>query len=295
MSVIFNLFANKIAKNMKKNDISRQDVIIDETQINKSIFKYGKRKNEEFILYRLKSGTKNGKLIIDIHGGAWIYGDAHLNEKHNEWFCLNGYDVISIGYPLLQKVRLYEMVKAILRALKMIEENSKDLKISLDNVLLIGDSACGHLAMLIYAILNNKKFKEIYDAPDINLNIKMLYLEHPCAYLDNLLEGADGYAKFFLNLAFFGIKLKRNPIYRFSSANDILNLLDLPYTLIVTSTNDEFKYLSDRLNEDILKKNSKYEFVVVDGEKHVFEVMNPLKESSINVNKKCLEIFENIC
>ena len=90
MSVIFNLFANKIAKNMKKNDISRQDVIIDETQIDKSIFKYGKRKNEEFILYRLKSGTKNGKLIIDIHGGAWIYGDAHLNEKHNEWFCLNG-------------------------------------------------------------------------------------------------------------------------------------------------------------------------------------------------------------
>ena len=59
MSVIFNLFANKIAKNMKKNDISRQDVIIDETQINKSIFKYGKRKNEEFILYRLKNGTKN--------------------------------------------------------------------------------------------------------------------------------------------------------------------------------------------------------------------------------------------
>ena len=46
MSVIFNLFANKIAKNMKKNDISRQDVIIDETQINKSIFKYGKRKND---------------------------------------------------------------------------------------------------------------------------------------------------------------------------------------------------------------------------------------------------------
>ena len=64
MSVIFNLFANKIAKNMKKNDISRQDVIIDETQINKSIFKYGKRKNEEFILYRLKNGTKNGKLIM---------------------------------------------------------------------------------------------------------------------------------------------------------------------------------------------------------------------------------------
>ena len=58
MSVIFNLFANKMAKNMKKNDISRQDVIIDETQINKSIFKYGKRKNEEFILYRLKNGTK---------------------------------------------------------------------------------------------------------------------------------------------------------------------------------------------------------------------------------------------
>ena len=66
MSVIFNLFANKIAKNMKKNDISRQDVIIDETQINKSIFKYGKRKNEEFILYRLKNGTKNGKLIITL-------------------------------------------------------------------------------------------------------------------------------------------------------------------------------------------------------------------------------------
>ena len=46
MSVIVNVFANKIAKNMKKNDISSQDVIIYEKQINKFIFKYGKRKNE---------------------------------------------------------------------------------------------------------------------------------------------------------------------------------------------------------------------------------------------------------
>ena len=62
---------------------------------------------------------ENEKLpvIIDIHGGGWMYGDKELNKYYNMVLASKGFTVFSMSYTLWPETTVPEQLKEIAEAL----------------------------------------------------------------------------------------------------------------------------------------------------------------------------------
>ncbi len=126
----------------------------------------------KFDLYFSPNKKKNC-LIIDIHGGAYIFGHRRENYTFGTVFLDAGYDFASIDYIVNDGKRntsdlIDDCVKCVSYIATHLEELgfNKDIKIAIT-----GDSAGGHLALTVSEIFLDKTYqKELgYDLPHINL------------------------------------------------------------------------------------------------------------------------------
>ena len=106
-----------------------------------------------FNVYKQEKGeTENLPLIIDVHGGAWIYGDKDLNNPFCYSLCSRNFNVVSLSYRLVTTCELKEQVQDIFTFMHYIFDHKEELGINFKKVLLTGDSAGGHLIFLSYII-----------------------------------------------------------------------------------------------------------------------------------------------
>ena len=89
-----------------------------------------------------------GKLpvIIDVHGGGWMYGDKELNKNYCLTLAKRGNVVFNISYRLYPEVTADEQLRDVAAALKWINENLDSFPCDRDSICLTGDSAGGMLA-----------------------------------------------------------------------------------------------------------------------------------------------------
>lgn len=74
----------------------------------------------------LKSGEKL-PVIIDIHGGGWMYANKDLNDNYCLSLADRGYVVFNISYRLVPDVTVNEQIQDVAYALKWIGENMKTI------------------------------------------------------------------------------------------------------------------------------------------------------------------------
>ena len=57
----------------------------------------------------------DGKLpvIIDIHGGGWMYADKDLNIFYNQYLASRGFLVFSVSYRLVPSVAVPDQLRAL--------------------------------------------------------------------------------------------------------------------------------------------------------------------------------------
>lgn len=90
-------------------------------------------------------------VVLDIHGGGWVVGSAGLNDRLNAHLVAEaGLAVVSVDYRLLNEPRgvfLPDAVSDCLAAARWLIEHAAD-RFDADRLLLVGESAGGHLAAL---------------------------------------------------------------------------------------------------------------------------------------------------
>ncbi|KRN05558.1 esterase lipase [Liquorilactobacillus sucicola DSM 21376 = JCM 15457] len=106
--------------------------------------------------------TEKLPTIIDIHGGGWMYGDCHLNDSYCLFLASQGYAVMAMSYRLLPQVGLKEMIEDVFASLHWLELFGSQKGFDLTRVLLVGDSAGGHLAGLTLCIQRSPKLQLLY-------------------------------------------------------------------------------------------------------------------------------------
>ena len=123
-------------------------------------------------------GTENEKLpvIIDIHGGGWMYGDKDLNAPYCEALAKRGFVVVSFSYSLFPSVTLPVPVQEIFRAINFVYDNAERFNIDLNNAFITGDSAGGHYAGLVLSIIADEELEKLYEVEKCRMTFKGLRL-----------------------------------------------------------------------------------------------------------------------
>jgi acetyl esterase/lipase len=99
----------------------------------------------------LPDAAKPAPVVIAVHGGGWKVGSRDSYGHLGKLLSGHGYAVFSIDYRLVKKDenRYPAAADDVRAALKYVREHAAELNVDPKRVVLMGDSAGGHLAALV--------------------------------------------------------------------------------------------------------------------------------------------------
>lgn len=233
-------------------------------------------------------------VIIDIHGGGWMYASKDLNEYYCMELANKGYCVFSISYRLVPDVTVYEQIKDCTDALAYINSNMKNYPANKKTVMLTGDSAGGQLALYSTILNNNPDAREIFGTVDTKLNIKCLLLTSPVTYAKS-----GGWFSIYTK-KMWGEDYKTKAAYNYMDLDEIMELAnDMPSTYFITSSGDTlahdqtvnaYNYFADKGYECEIQDFTDLR----DGKKlpHVFSVLDPFDEYGQKAINDALDYYQ---
>ncbi|MEJ2758936.1 MAG: alpha/beta hydrolase, partial [Anaerolineales bacterium] len=87
--------------------------------------------------------------IIYLHGSGWHYADKDFGTRHFfRHLAGQGYVIADVAYTLAPKADLFGMIADVKRAIAWMKNHAHELGIAPENIILMGGSAGGHLALL---------------------------------------------------------------------------------------------------------------------------------------------------
>lgn len=101
------------------------------------------------VVKKSSSGGALPPVLFHVHGGAWKYGDAFVTLPKVAYYLKRGYAVASMEYRLLgYGYNCMAMYEDIRDGLDYVKKHGRELGMDPDRVVMYGESAGGHLALL---------------------------------------------------------------------------------------------------------------------------------------------------
>jgi acetyl esterase/lipase len=121
-----------------------------EVKIEKDIV-YGKTGGEKLKLDLAKPVKGKGPfpVVVCLHGGAWLGGHRAAHHPTIKMLAANGYVAAAVGYRLAPKHRFPAQLEDAKCAVRYLRSRAKELNIDPNKVAALGDSAGGHLSLLL--------------------------------------------------------------------------------------------------------------------------------------------------
>ena len=229
------------------------------------------------VYYPAASSGKN-PVIIDVHGGGWMYGDKELNKLYCLALASRGYTVFNISYPLVPDVTAEMQLRDLMCALQWIDAHLAEFPADRGDILLTGDSAGGMLAGYLGVLTGSEKLRSVFGAVSHSLRFKGLLLTSPVAYME--IKGLMG----LYTPKMWGANYKTKPTYPYMNFDAILPFAQLPKTCLITSAGDVLAHTQTcRAAEDLRKRGVECKLMDFGGEAgkklpHVFTVLNPYND-----------------
>ena len=101
-------------------------------------------------------------VIIDVHGGAWVYGD----KERYQYYCMNlaqmGFAVVNFTYRLAPEFQFPSPLEDTNLVSGWVMKNASQYDLDTDHIFGMGDSAGAHLLSLYAAVCTNPDCAENY-------------------------------------------------------------------------------------------------------------------------------------
>ena len=235
-------------------------------------------------------------IIVDIHGGAWIYGSKEINKNYCMYLASQGFAVVNIDYMPLQYDDLRDQVSEILCAYRWVLKNADSYGLDKNAIFLCGNSSGAHLALLSYIVNLSNTLRTIYNVEHVPFTAKAFGLVTPVADLHFFTNSMLPPALKFTS-RFFGDRPKMSPQYFCASISDVLRAgMTMPPVYLIGSEEDFFKGQSMQLDHTLTRRNVKHVFRYCEKGKahklgHSFPVLFPEYTESVAVNREMLAYF----
>lgn len=245
-------------------------------------------------IYYPEGTTEKLPVIIDIHGGGWMYGYKEINK----YFCLKlaqkGFLVASINYRLAGEVLFDDQIRDIFAALTWLGDNLKDYPADMNNIFLAGDSAGGHFVCVTTAINLNEDMQKDFGVKNVGYDFKAVAAI--CPAIDLLTPN------FLMNVnvpVLLGDDWKNSKFKKYMMVKNLVSN-NFPPFHILTAEGDGLLKKQAPILADIFSENQvEFRFRNFTGQLdgkylgHVFNVVDPFSIYGEEANTDIAEFFKS--
>ena len=149
-----------------------------------------KNQYHTYDVYLANKENRKNICVIDIHGGAYIFGKHQDNYPYAYEFLNAGFDVVLLDYvPNNGKRDISDIVSDCVNNLKHLFQNLEEYGLEEDVFFMAGDSAGGHLALLLSEAIRRKEVASILNIELPDFALKGVVVNSPAYDFENLGEG----------------------------------------------------------------------------------------------------------
>ena len=237
-------------------------------------------------------------VIIDIHGGGWMYGYKEINKYYNMYLASRGFYVFSINYTLAPEADYKQQISECFEAFCEIEKAASHYPCDMKNVFLTGDSAGGHLAALCCEIFSNEKLQNAFNIKLPEFEIRAAGFTCGAFSMPTMLAGiklplAREYARYVL-----GDEIDDMQKNRLCNATELLSSCKMPPLYLSSSKQDFIGFETKKFCKKLDALNYTYKLRFWGKGKehtldHVFNIVEPGYPESIETNNEMTDFFKS--
>lgn len=149
----------------RKNDTKRDEGLKTPDYIirDDNIFYGENREWQKLDVYRHKNASKKMPVIVNVHGGGWVYGDKDIYQFYCMSLVQYGFTVVNYSYRLAPEYKYPANIEDTNLVFEFIVENAEKYGFDLDNIFALGDSAGGNILGIYSNILTNLEYRKKYN------------------------------------------------------------------------------------------------------------------------------------
>ena len=204
-------------------------------------------------LYRPKDAEGKLPVLLNIHGGAWVYGDKKVYAPYCMYLATQGFAVVNASYRLAPKHTFPAPLEDVGVMVEWVVDHAEDYGLDLSNLFFVGDSAGAHLATAYTAVQLNEAYANSFPGIKVDARFVPKGLLLNCGVFDMEVEWKkQGRALTPFLTDLLGEKPTIEAVKQMSPAQYITS--GFPPVHLTTSNGDFLRKHSYRLKEVLEKK-----------------------------------------
>lgn len=204
-------------------------------------------------LYRPKDTEGKLPVLLNIHGGAWVYGDKKVYAPYGMYLATQGFAVVNASYRLAPKHTFPAPLEDVGAMVEWVVDHAEDYSLDLSNLFFVGDSAGAHLATAYTAVQLNEAYANSFPGIKVDARFVPKGLLLNCGVFDMEVEWKkQGRALTPFLTDLLGEKPTIEAVKQMSPAQYITS--GFPPVHLTTSNGDFLRKHSYRLKEVLEKK-----------------------------------------
>ena len=205
-------------------------------------------------LYRPKETEGKLPVLLNIHGGAWVYGDKKVYAPYCMYLATQGFAVVNASYRLAPKHTFPAPLEDVGAMVEWVVDHAEEYGLDISNLFFVGDSAGAHLATAYTAIQLNEAYAKSFPGIKVDERFIPKGLLLNCGVFDIEVEWKkQGRALTPFLTDLLGEKPTVESVKQMSPAQFITS--DFPSVHLTTSNGDFLRKHSYRLKEVLEKKS----------------------------------------
>jgi acetyl esterase len=288
---------NKMLKRWEKrdNEILGKQSLPDGVDANIDI-PYDEDGNRGHLLdvYYPRSTRKKLPVVVDIHGGGFLYGSKEMNKPFGYHLAKRGFIVFNLNYRLaLSDTKVPGQIQDVVSAINWISKHIEDYPADKEKVYIIGESAGGVLAIMATLISISERLQKLFNTKTIDLDIKSAAVICGMMRFDEPTIGYWGMRSMCFDKGYQKQNYYKNMIFE-----NIPEMKELPPIYLTTSDEDELRKMTLDFKKTLEKQNITYQLKYfkkgIDKKiGHMFCILHPEYNESIELIEDMLNFFES--
>lgn len=210
-------------------------------------------------LYRPKDAEGKLPVLLNIHGGAWVYGDKKVYAPYCMYLATQGFAVVNASYRLAPKHTFPAPLEDVGAMVEWVVDHAEEYGLDVSNLFFVGDSAGAHLATAYTAVQLNEAYANSFPGIKVDARFVPKGLLLNCGVFDMEVEWKkQGRALTPFLTDLLGEKPTIEAVKQMSPAQYITS--GFPPVHLTTSNGDFLRKHSYRLKEVLEKKGVEVAF-----------------------------------